>query len=282
MSETAMQLDAHQHFWQYNQVEHTWMNDSMGVLKRDYMPADLKPLLDANGFNGCVAVQARQNLEETRWLLQLSEQNAFVKGVVGWVDLRANDVDAQLERFADNKKLVGMRHIVQDEPDDRFLLGDAFMRGVKRLAAHGLVYDVLVYPKQLPAAVEFVRAFPEQPMVLDHIAKPPIGEKCLEPWATEIRALAKSRNLSCKLSGMVTETTWRGWKAEDFKPYLEVVLEAFGPERLMIGSDWPVCLLSAEYREAIGLVKDFIGSLSGDEQASILGGTCARVYGIER
>ncbi|MDE3200029.1 MAG: amidohydrolase family protein [Acidobacteriota bacterium] len=275
-----MRLDAHQHFWEYNPAEHTWMNDSMGVLRKNYLPADLKPLLDANGFDGCIAVQARQNLEETRWLLDLAGRNPFVRGVVGWVDLRADDVDAQLEEFASDKKLVGMRHIVQDEPDDRFLLGDAFMRGIKRLGAHGLVYDVLVYPKQLGAAAEFVRALPEHMMVLDHIAKPLIGEKKLEPWASEIQALAQSDNVSCKLSGMVTETTWREWKAEDFRPYMEVVLEAFGPERLMIGSDWPVCLLSADYGEAMGLVKDFIGTLSSDEQAAILGGTCARVYGI--
>ncbi len=282
MNDATMRLDAHQHFWEYNPAEHTWMNDAMAVLKRNYLPSDLKPLLEASGFDGCVAVQARQNLEETRWLLELGGQNPFVKGVVGWVDLRAEDVDAQLERFAGDKKLVGMRHIVQDEPDDRFLLGDAFMRGVKRLAQYGLVYDVLVYPKQLPAVVEFVRAFPEQPMVLDHIAKPLIGERLLEPWAGQIREVAESAHVSCKLSGMVTETKWRGWRAEDFRPYLEVVLEAFGPDRLMIGSDWPVCLLSAEYGEVVGLVKDFIGSLSADEQAAILGGTCARVYGIER
>ena len=275
-----MRLDAHQHFWIHNPAEHTWMNDAMGVLKRNYLPTDLKPLLDANGFNGCIAVQARQNLEETRWLLELAAQNSFIKGIVGWVDLRDEAVNAQLEWFASNKLLKGVRHVVQDEPDDRFLLGDAFKRGVAMLSRFGLVYDVLVYPKQLAAAVEFVRAFPGQPFVLDHIAKPLIGEGRMEPWATEIRALAESENVSCKLSGMVTEAKWRGWKPEDFRPYLDVVLEAFGPERLMVGSDWPVCMLSAEYGEAIGLVKEYIARLSAAEQAAILGGTCARVYGV--
>ena len=275
-----MRLDAHQHFWIHNPAEHTWMNDAMGVLKRNYLPTDLKPLLDANGFNGCIAVQARQNLEETRWLLELAAQNSFIKGIVGWVDLRDEAVNAQLEWFASNKLLKGVRHVVQDEPDDRFLLGDAFKRGVAMLSRFGLVYDVLVYPKQLAAAVEFVRAFPGQPFVLDHIAKPLIGEGRMEPWATEIRALAESENVSCKLSGMVTEAKWRGWKPEDFRPYLDVVLEAFGPERLMVGSDWPVCMLSAEYGEAIGLVKEYIARLSAAEQAAILVGTCARVYGV--
>lgn len=275
-----MRLDAHQHFWIHNPAEHTWMNDAMGVLKRNYLPTDLKPLLDANGFDGCIAVQARQNLEETRWLLELAAQNSFIKGIVGWVDLRDEAVNAQLEWFASNKLLKGVRHVVQDEPDDRFLLGDAFKRGVGMLSRFGLVYDVLVYPKQLAAAVEFVRALPEQPFVLDHIAKPLIREGRMEPWATEIRALAESENVSCKLSGMVTEAKWRGWKPEDFRPYLDVVLEAFGPERLMVGSDWPVCMLSAEYGEAIGLVKEYIARLSAAEQAAILGGTCARVYGV--
>jgi L-fucono-1,5-lactonase len=276
-----MQLDAHQHFWKHNPAEHGWINDSMTVLKRDYIPADLEPLLAANEFEGCMAVQARQSLEETRWLLELAEQNDFVKGVVGWVDLRAADVDAQLEEFAGNKRLVGVRHLVQDEPDDRFLLGPEFRRGVGKLAAHELIYDVLVYPKQLPAAIEFVRTFPEQPFVLDHIAKPLIVDGRLEPWATQIRELARSENVSCKLSGMVTEAKWRAWKTADFRPYLEVVLEAFGPERLMIGSDWPVCLLSADYGQAIGIVKEFIATLTESDRASIMGGTCARVYGIE-
>lgn len=276
-----MRLDAHQHFWRYNPAEHTWMNDAMAVLKRDYLPADLEPLLRANGFDGCIVVQARQSLEETRWLLELAAQNSFVKGVVGWVDLRSPELDAQLAEFRGAKALVGVRHIVQDEPDDRFMLGDAFQRGIARLAAHGLVYDVLVYPRQLPAAVELVRAFPDQPFVLDHIAKPLISEGRMEPWAADLRALAACGNVNCKLSGMVTEATWRGWKPADFRPYLDVVLEAFGPERLMIGSDWPVCTLSAEYGEAIGLVKDYIAALSASEQAAILGGNCAWVYGID-
>jgi L-fuconolactonase len=276
-----MQLDAHQHFWRYNPAEHTWMNDAMAVLKRDYLPADLEPQLRANGFDGCIAVQARQSLEETRWLLELAAANAFVKGVVGWVDLRSPELEAQLEQFSDAKALVGVRHVVQDEPDDRFMLGEAFQRGIGRLAAHGLVYDVLVFPRQLPAAVELVRAFPDQPFVLDHIAKPLIAEGRTEPWAGDLSALAACGNVSCKLSGMVTEAKWRGWKPADFRPYLDVVLEAFGPERLMIGSDWPVCTLSAGYREATGLVKEYIATLSAGEQAAILGGNCAWIYGID-
>lgn len=276
-----MRVDAHQHFWRYNPAEHTWMNDAMAVLKRDYLPADLEPLLRANGFDGCVAVQARQSLEETRWLLELAGAFAFVKGVVGWVDLRSPELEAQLERIGRAEKLVGVRHIVQDEPDDGFMRGEAFQRGIARLAEYGLVYDVLVFPRQLPAAVELARAFPNQAFVLDHIAKPPIAEGRMQPWARDMRALAASGNVSCKLSGMVTEAKWGGWKAEDFRPYLDVVLEVFGPARLMIGSDWPVCTLSAEYGETMGLVREYVAALSEAEQAAILGGNCARVYGID-
>jgi len=276
-----MRVDAHQHFWKYNPAEHTWMTDAMAGLKRDFLPADLKPLLEANGFDGCVAVQARQSLEETRWLLELAGANAFVMGVVGWVDLRGADLPEVLAGLKSERKLVGVRHIVQDEPDDAFLLGADFKRGIGRLREFGLTYDVLLYPRQLKAAVQLVRAFPEQPFVLDHIAKPSIAEGLMEPWATEVRELARSGNVLCKLSGMVTEAKWKGWRAEDFRPYLDVVMEAFGAERVMIGSDWPVCTLSGEYGETVGVVREYVAKLTAEERAGVLGGNCVRFYGLE-
>ncbi len=256
------------------------MTEAMAALKRNFLPADLKPLLAASGFEGCVAVQARQSLEETRWLLQLAVQNDFIKGVVGWVDLRAPEVEKQLAVFAGNRLLVGVRHVVQDEPDDAFMLREDFQRGVAQLAEYGLAYDLLVFPRQLRAVVGLVQAFPEQRFVLDHIAKPLIAEGKMEPWATEIRELARAGNVTCKLSGMVTEAKWTGWKAEDFRPYLDVVFEAFGTERLMIGSDWPVCTLAGDYVSVVGIVKDYVAQLPVEQRDGVLGGNCARTYGI--
>jgi L-fuconolactonase len=277
-SKTKKRIDAHQHFWQYNPAEHRWMTDEMAAIRRDCLPGDLKPLLDGLQFDGCVAVQARQNLEETRWLLELAERDEFIRGVVGWVDLRSPELAAQLEQFAGRKKLVGVRHVVQDEPDDEFMLGEDFRRGIGRLAEFDLAYDVLIYPRQLEAAIGLVEGFPEQRFVLDHISKPPIAEGRLEPWETGLRELANAPNLYCKLSGMVTEARWWEWQAEDFRPYLDVVFEAFGPERLMIGSDWPVCTLAASYESAMGIVASYVEQLSQADQDGILGGNCARFY----
>jgi L-fuconolactonase len=280
-SKTSKKIDAHQHFWQYNPAEHVWMTDEMAALKRDFLPTDLKPLLDDLGFEGCVAVQARQNLEETRWLLSLADQHDFIFGVVGWVDLRSAELAAQLERFAGHPKLVGVRHIVQDEPDDNFMLREDFLRGIARLADFGLTYDVLVFPRQLPAAIRLADAFPQQLFVLDHVAKPPIAEGTLDRWEGGLRELATMPNLWCKLSGMVTEARWKVWQREDFRRYLDVVFDAFGPERLMIGSDWPVCTLSAEYADAMGIVMDYIEQYPAAIQAGILGGNCARFYRLD-
>lgn len=280
ISKTSRKVDAHQHFWQYDPAEHVWMTDEMAAIRRDFLPPHLKPLLDQLGFDGCVAVQVRQNLEETRWLLQLAGRHQFIRGVVGWVDLRSPELARQLEEFAGNPKLVGVRHIVQVEPDDAFMLREDFRAGIARLRDCGLTYDVLIYPRQLPAAIRLVREFPHQPFVLDHIAKPPIGERKLEPWESGVRELAKSPNLYCKLSGMVTEARWKQWRPGDFRPYLDVVVEAFGPERLMIGSDWPVCTLSGTYESAMGIVMDYIAQFPAEVQAGILGGNCIQFYGL--
>jgi L-fuconolactonase len=257
------------------------MTDEMAVLRRDFMPEDLKPLLQALDFDGCVTVQVRQTVDETRWMLELADRHDFIRGVVGWVDLRSPDVTSHLDHLAAHPKLVGVRHIVQDEPDDRYMLRDDFRRGIATLAAFGLTYDVLVYPRQLPAAIRLVEGFPNQPFVLDHIAKPPIAESRLAPWESDLRRLAALPNIFCKLSGMVTEARWKAWRPEDFQRYLDVVFEAFGADRLMIGSDWPVCTLAAEYAAAMHIVLDYVRQASPEAQAGILGENCARFYGLE-
>jgi L-fuconolactonase len=276
-----MRIDAHQHFWRYSPAEYGWIGDTMAGLKRDFLPEDLEPLLRSNGFEGSIAVQARQHLEETQWLLELARVSPFIKGVVGWVDLCSPELPAQLDRFAGNPKLVGVRHIVQDEPNDTFMLRQDFRRGIAQLAERGLKYDLLLYPKHLPVAVKLVQEFPEQPFVLDHIAKPLIAEGLLEPWRRDIRELAKFDNVWCKVSGMVTEARWQHWQQGDFRPYLDVVFEAFGPGRLMIGSDWPVCTLSAGYRATVGIVAYYIRQFDPIQQEAILGGNCARFYDLE-
>jgi L-fuconolactonase len=273
-----MRVDAHQHFWKYDPAAYPWIGEGMQRLARNYLPADLAPLLQADGLRGSVAVQARQTLEETRWLLSLADAAPVILGVVGWVDLRSPEVGEQLREFAGNPRFVGVRHVVQDEPDPRFLLGDAFVAGLRQLHGFGLSYDLLLFPPQLQAAVELVGMMPEQRFVLDHLAKPRIKQALLDPWRGDLAALARHANVSCKLSGLVTEADWKGWKREDFTPYLEVVLEAFGPQRLMYGSDWPVCLLAAEYADVFGIVEDFLGRLSEDEREAILGGNARRFY----
>lgn len=276
-----MKLDAHQHFWKYSPAEYEWIDDKMVALKKDFLPQDLKPLLRTEGIDGSIAVQARQDIEETSWLLQLALENDIVKGVVGWVDLCSPELPAQLKRFASSPKFVGVRHVVQGEPDDEFMLRQDFRRGIARLQEYGFAYDLLIYPRHVPIAVKLVSEFPEQRFVLDHIAKPLIAEGRIRPWDREIKELAQRENVWCKVSGMVTEARWNDWRPEDFKPYLDVVFDVFGPERIMIGSDWPVCTLSASYSATIGLVKDHIRQFGTEEQDRILGGNCARFYGIE-
>jgi L-fuconolactonase len=275
-----MRIDSHQHFWHYSPTEHTWMSEEMAALKQDFLPPDLQSLLAANKLDGSVAVQARQSLEETSWLLQLASRYDFIRAVVGWVDLRAEDLPRQLDALTSHPKLAGVRHVVQDEPDDEFMLRPDFRRGISRLREFNLTYDLLLYPKHLPAAIRFVEEFPEQPFVLDHIAKPDIAAGRLSPWREHIQALARWPNVCCKLSGMVTEAKWRTWRPEDFHPYLDVVFAAFGPGRLMIGSDWPVCTLSAGYGQTMQIVIEYLRQFPEEQQAGILGGNCARFYRI--
>jgi L-fuconolactonase len=276
-----MRIDSHQHFWRYSPTEHTWMSDAMAALKRDFMPDDLLPLLGEMSFAGCIAVQARQSLEETRGLLQLADEYSFIKGVVGWVDLCSPQLPEQLEEFVRNPLLVGVRHVLQDEPDDEFMLRPEFRRGIAQLQAFSLAYDLLLFPKHLPVAARLVEEFPEQPFVLDHIAKPPIARGLLSPWREDLQALARFQNVSCKLSGMVTEAQWGQWQPHDFHSYLDVVFEAFGSNRLMIGSDWPVCTLSGDYVSTMQIVIGYVRQFPEEVQAAILGENCARFYGID-
>jgi L-fuconolactonase len=276
-----LKIDAHQHFWKYRPDEYGWINEEMSVLKKDYLPDELKNHLNANGFNGCIAVQARQNRQENEFLLGLAGDYPFIKGVVGWVDLQADDVDEKLERLSRNPALCGIRHLVQDEPDDEFLLRDKFLRGVGYLKNYDLCYDILVFPKHLAVAEIFVKQFPDQRFVIDHIAKPDIKNQVIEPWASGMKRIAQYPNVGCKLSGMVTEANWGDWSKADFRPYLDVVLEAFGADRLLIGSDWPVCKLAGEYDEVIGIVTDYISRLSSNEQENIYGGNAMRFYGLK-
>jgi L-fuconolactonase len=273
-----MRLDSHQHFWEYDPAEYPWITEKLARIRRSFLPPDLDPELKGAGIDGCIAVQARQTVEESRWLLGLADRYDFIKGVVGWVDLRAPDVEKDLETLARHPKFVGVRHVAQDEPDDRFLVGKDFLRGISKLKQFDLAYDILIFPKQLPAAIELVNRFPEQRFVLDHIAKPVIREKLMEPWRTQIRELAKASNVMCKLSGMVTEANWDGWREEDFFPYLDLVAEAFGLDRLMFGSDWPVCLLSGEYQKVYGIVMNWQREQDVKDAVGLMGDNCARFY----
>jgi L-fuconolactonase len=272
-----MRIDAHQHFWRYEPAQYPWIRTDW-PLRRDFLPRHLEPLLRANKLAGCVAVQARQSLEESRWLLGLAAQDSFIKGVVGWADLRSENLTEQLAAFAHDLRFVGVRHVVQDEPDNDFLLRPNFVRGIAELRFFDLAFDLLIYPQQLPAAIQLARKFPRQRFVLDHIAKPHIRRAVFWPWEGHIRELAQCPNVFCKVSGMVTEADWSRWKIADFTPYLDVVFEAFTPRRIMYGSDWPVCLLSASYERVRDLAACYCQQLSSAEQDRVFGGTAVEFY----
>jgi L-fuconolactonase len=276
-----MRVDAHQHFWKYNPVEYEWIDDSMTTIRRDFLPGDLEPELERNQFQGSVVVQARQTLEETRWLLELADRSSTILGVVGWVDLRSPDVRSQLNEFSRNPKLVGIRHIVQSEPDDRFLLGQDFLRGITSLEEFDLAYDILIYTKHLPVASEFVERFPRQRFLLDHLAKPAIKSREIETWAVGIRRLAAFPNVFCKLSGLVTEADWHRWKPENMTPYLDIAFEAFGASRLMIGSDWPVCLVAGSYSRTVDVVRDYLKRHPPEIREAVLGENACRFWKLK-
>lgn len=276
-----MRIDAHQHFWMYNDSDYGWIDESMLMLRRDFLPGDLEPELLNAGFGGTVAVQARQTAAETRWLLQLAEKHDMIRGVVGWVDLCNEQIlKEQLDEFSAYPKMIGVRHVVHDEPDNSFMLRDDFLKGLSLLEKYGLAYDFLLFPKHLKTAGKVAGMFPRQRFVLDHIAKPQIKDAKINPWQEDLFRLAQHQNVHCKLSGMVTEADWQHNTPGDFYPYLDTVFEAFGNDRLMTGSDWPVCLLGGSYSYVTGIVKNYISGIPEHIREKILGKNCMEFYRI--
>jgi L-fuconolactonase len=275
-----MKIDAHQHFWQYNPVRDSWIDNSMSVLMRDFLSSELKEEMDNNGIDGCVTVQADQSEEETNFLLQLAQSNSFIKGVVGWLDLRAKNLEERLAYFATNEKLKGLRHIVQAEPDSFFMMKEDFQRGISLLSKYGLTYDILILPKHLGTALELVKQFPDQPFVIDHLAKPQIKEQVFSPWQEQIQELAKAPNVYCKVSGLVTEANWHNWKMEDIRPYLDIAFNAFGIDRVMFGSDWPVCKLAGNYTTTCVLMEEYLKDFSEVDKAKFWGENAAKFYNL--
>ncbi len=274
-------IDAHQHFWIFDPVRDSWINDDMAVIQRDFLPADLEPILKENNIDACIAVQADQSEAQNDFLLGLAADNYFIKGVVGWVDLRAKNIDDRLNFYSGFDKLKGFRHVLQGEEDRALVLRSEFRNGIEKLEKYGFTYDILIFPDQLKYVPAFVSAFPDQKFVIDHIAKPDIKNKKITDWAKDIRAVAEHKNVWCKVSGMVTEADWKNWTTDDFTPYLDVVFEAFGPQRVMFGSDWPVCQVAAPYGDMAGIVKKYTSTLSANEQALFWGGNAAYFYNIK-
>jgi L-fuconolactonase len=273
-------IDAHHHFWKYDPVEYGWINDEMSAIRRDFLPADLEKEMQTADISGVISVQARQTLEETRWLLELADKHEFIRGVAGWVPLTDPKVSTTLEHLSRSKKLRGVRHVLQDEPDPLYLLREDFNAGIRALRPFGLTYDILIFERHLPQTVRLVDRHPEQIFVVDHLAKPRVRMKELSPWRENLQELAKRQNVYCKLSGLVTEANYSNWSTEQLTPYLDTVLLAFGANRLMFGSDWPVCLVAIDYPEWAAIVANAISGLSPSEQERIWSGTAQEAYGI--
>ena len=275
-----MVIDSHQHFWIYEAEKHAWLDNDMKVIRKNFLPEDLKLVYQNNGIDGCVAVQADQTLAETDFLLDLAEKNDFIKGVVGWVDLRAANIDDTLKQYSKFPKLKGFRHVVQGEADHNFMLRPDFLNGIAALEKYNFTYDVLIFPHQLGAALELVRRFPNQKFVIDHIAKPYLKDGFYDGWAALMKAIGEHKNVYCKLSGMTTEADYNNWTPEQIEPYMQVVLDAFGAERILFGSDWPVCLVAGNYTKTKELVTNFIAKFSSEEQTAIMGGNAMQFYNL--
>lgn len=279
-TEPMQRIDAHQHFWKYTPAEYGWIDDAMAAIRRDFLPEDLHAEIAAAGIDAVVSVQARQTVAETEWLLGLAEANRWIAGVVGWVPLVDADVEAQLERLAAHPRLKGVRHVLQGEPD-AYMEREDFNAGLSRLARHQLAYDILILHHQLPAAIRLVDRHPEQVFVVDHIAKPPIRAAEVQPWAQQLAELARRPHVSCKLSGVVTEADFTCWTEDQILPYMEAALEAFGPQRLMFGSDWPVCRVGIRYADWVQTVERFAARLSADERRSLFHDSAVRAYRLD-
>ena len=275
-----MKIDSHQHFWNYHPVKDAWISDDMKVIQQDFMPADLLPLLRKNDIDGCIAVQADQSEEETHFLLKLAEENDFIKGVVGWVDFRSEIIEERLQYFSQFKMLKGFRYIVQGEAEDDFLLREDFCNGIAQLEKYNFTYDLLILPKHLHYAAEFVKRFPKQSFVIDHLAKPNFKGNNFSDWELGIEELATHKNLYCKVSGMVTEADWKNWQEEDFKYCFDVLVAYFGIDRLMFGSDWPVSLLAASYKQSCRIVENYFTKFSKEDQDKIWGGNAIKFYNL--
>jgi L-fuconolactonase len=276
---STLRIDAHQHFWKFDPVRDSWITDEMRAIRRDFGPADLFPLLQETGIDGSVLVQVDQSEEDNRFMLEQADGYDFIKGVVGWVDLRHPEVEERLAYYRSRPKMKGFRHVLQSESDRAMMLAPSFKRGIGALASYGFTYDVLIYPDQLGYTRDFVAAFPNQPFVIDHIAKPHIKDRYItEEWRNAIRAVAAHENVWCKISGMVTEADWYHWKPEHLRVYIDTVVEAFGTGRVLFGSDWPVCLVAATYKQVLQVVQDYFSSFSADEQTAFFGGNAIKFY----
>lgn len=274
-----MKIDAHQHFWKYDSENYAWIDESMSKIRRDFLPHDLKPILEKNNFDGCVLVQVNQTEEETLHFNAFAEQHDFIKGVVGWTDLFSKDLEVNLNKYSKYPKIKGFRHIVQGE-DVGFMQNPEFVSGIQQLAKHDFTYDILIYPTQMKDAKYLVKNCPDNKFVIDHIAKPHIKDQKISQWGNYMQKLGEMPNVYCKISGMVTESDWENWKKEDFYIYLDIVLNSFGIDRLMYGSDWPVCLLAAEYEQQLDIIKSYFEKLSITEQDKIFGGNAERFYNL--
>ena len=275
-----MIIDSHQHFWQYESQKHDWIDDSMALIRKDFMPTDLEKVYRGNNIDGCIAVQADQTIEETDFLINLASNYNFIKGVVGWVNLRSESTNEQLSFYSEKDSLKGFRHIVQGESDPNFLLRPNFLKGIGLLERYNFTYDILVFPHQLGAVLEFVKKFPKQKFIIDHIAKPYIKDGYFDGWAIMMTEIGKYENVFCKLSGMITESDFKTWTANQIHPYMHHVLEAFGSERILFGSDWPVCLVAGNYNKVKKLTTDFITQLSQNEQQAIMGHNAIKFYNL--
>ena len=273
-----LKIDAHQHFWKFDAVRDSWITDDMVAIKKNFMPQDLEPILKENGFDGCVVVQSDQSAAETIFQLTNATEHAFIKGVVGWVDLQAADIEEQLQEYSRHKKLKGFRHVLQGEQQRDLMLSPKFINGIAALQKFNFTYDILIFPDQLNYSESLVAQFPDQKFVVDHLAKPNIRKKEIKEWTLDIEAMAKHPNAWCKLSGMVTEADWKEWRKDDFTAYIDVVVNAFGVNRIMFGSDWPVCLVAASYQQVVEIVAGYFSSFSTDEQAKIFGGNAVEFY----
>lgn len=274
-------IDAHQHFWKFDPIRDSWITEEMNAIRCDFLPQDLEPVLKENGFDGCVVVQSDQSEAENTFQLNNAEKYPFIKGIVGWVDLQAKDVEERLSHYTQFPKLKGFRHVLQGESDRALMLRPEFKRGINSLKKFGYTYDILIFPDQLIHTKEFVTAFPGQPFVIDHLAKPDIKGRKIKEWEKDIKAVAEHENVYCKISGMVTEADWKHWESQNFTPYLDVVVENFGPKRIMFGSDWPVCQVAASYCQVVDLMMDYFSSFTPNEQALFFGGNTEAFYGLE-